>query len=216
VRFLCDLPEMALSVAFHPDGSTLVAGCGDRTLRVFGTADGVQRKVLRAHADWVQGVAFSPSGKHFVTASRDRTARVIDTADWEIDATYNDHDTAVLAAAFSHDGAHVITTARGGIAHLWTPAPKLRRGDFIETGGDVRQIATGSFGIALGGADGAVRLYQEGSRVPWLVLPGHREAIESLAASRNGELVASGSADGEVILWSPHCWEPVLRFRAAP
>jgi WD40 repeat protein len=227
-RLLCDLPEMSLCLAFSPNGHTLAAGCGDRTLRLFDldTAPGKilrflgapptpPQKILRHHADWIQSVAFSPSGKRLVTASRDRTARVLD-ANWELEATYDDHGAPLLASAFAPDGSRIVTTARGGSVHVWHWESTQKRGDLIDTGGEVRQLVSGPFGLAAGGADGTVRLYQMGDREPWLAMPGHRAPIESLAAATNGELLASGSADGEIIVWSALCWEPTLRFRAMP
>jgi WD40 repeat protein len=232
VRILCDLPEMALAVAFHPDGTTLVAGCGDRTLRVFdttsgkkgviraltggGVAFGTQRKVLRHHADWVQSVAFSPNGKRLITASRDRTARVIGTDDWEIDATYDDHGAPLLAGAFTPDGSRGVSTARGGAAHVWNLETGNKRTDFTETGGDIRALVSSPSGLVAGGADGRLRLYQDSARMPWLELAAHRTAVESLATTRGGDVLASASADGEVVIWSPQCWEPVVRFWARP
>jgi WD40 repeat protein len=215
VRFLCDLPELVLSAEFSKDGSTLVAGAGDRALRIFDTSSGKTTKVLRLHADWVQDVAFNPDGTRLVTASRDRTARVLDTADWHQITSYQGHDTGLLAAAFSRDGSRVITTARNS-GHIWHPEQGNKRGDLLEIGPDARQLVSGTFGIAAGGSDGALRFYQGEGKEPWLVLKEHHDAVQSVTVSRNGDLLASGSADGEVIVWSPSCWAPVTRFFAVP
>ncbi len=215
VRFLCDLPEMVLSVAFNHDGDTLVAGCGDRTMRLFDVSSGKQTRILRQHADWVQAVAFNPKGTRLVSVSRDRTARVFDTATWELDATYQGHDTPVLAATFSADGSRIFTAARGA-GHVWHPEQANKRGDLLELNGDVRQFAAGPFGVAAGCSDGAVRIYQGDGKLPWLTLTGHRDAVQSLAFSPRTEWIASGSADGEVILWSLNCATWITRFTAAP
>jgi mono/diheme cytochrome c family protein len=215
VRFLCDLPEMALSVAFSPDGETLVAGCGDRTLRVFDVSSGKQMRVLRNHSDWVQCVAFNPAGTRLVSAGRDRTARVFDTSTWNLTATYTAHDTPLLAATFSADGARIVTTARGA-GHVWQPAPADKRGELAELGGDAPRLASGPFGIAAGCADGTVKIYQVGGAAPWLTLAGHTDAVQALAVSGPGDLVASGGADGEVFVWSLACGTWLGHFRAAP
>ena len=215
IRFLCDVPEMVLSVAFDPDGDTLVAGCGDRTMRIFNVSTGKQTRVLRQHADWVQAVAFNPKGTRLVSVSRDRTARVFDTATWEPDATYQGHDTPVLAATFTFDGSRIFSAARGA-GHVWHPEQANKRGDLLELNGDVRQFAAGPFGVAAGCGDGAVRIYQGDGQLPWLTLNGHRDAVQSLAFSPRTEWIASGSADGEVILWSLDCAAPLTRFTAVP
>lgn len=215
IRFLCDLPETVLSVAFDPDGDTLVAGCGDRTMRIFNVSTARQTRVLRQHADWVQAVAFNPKGTRLVSVSRDRTARVFDTATWEPDATYQGHDTPVLAATFTFDGSRIYTASRSG-GHVWHPEQANKRGDLLELNGDVRQFAAGPFGVAAGCGDGAVRIYQGDGQLPWLTLNGHRDAVQSLAFSPRTEWIASGSADGEVILWSLDCAAPLTRFTAVP
>ena len=215
VRFLCDLPEMVLSAAFNHDGDTLVAGCGDRTMRIFDVSSGKQTRILRQHADWVQAVAFNPKSTRLVSVSRDRTARVFDTATWEFDATYQGHDTPVLAATFTADGSRIFTAARG-TGHVWHPEQANKRGDLLELNGDVRQFAAGTFGVAAGCSDGAVRIYQGDGKLPWLTLTGHHDAVQSLAFSPRSEWIASGSADGEVIVWSLDCATWLVRFIAAP
>lgn len=214
-RFLCDLPELVLSVDFNREGTILVAGCGDRTLRVFDTSTGKQTKVLRLHADWVQDVAFNPGGTRLVTASRDRTARVLDTADWHQISSYQDHDTALLAATFSSDGSRVFSTAKGS-GQIWHPEQANRRGTLNDLDGDARKLVSGPFGVAAGCGDGTIRFYQGESKNPWMLLSEHRDSVESLATTRNGELIASGSADGEVIVWTSACWAPLTRFVATP
>ena len=215
IRFLCDLPEMVLSVAFDHDGTSLVVGCGDRTMRVFDVATGKQTRVLRQHADWVQAVAFNPKGTRLVSVSRDRTARVFDTATWELDATYEGHDTPVLAATFTFDGSRIFTASRSG-GHVWHPEQANKRGDLLELNGDVRQFAAGPFGVAAGCSDGTVRIYQGDGKLPWRTFTGHRDAVQSLAFSPRTEWIASGSADGEVIVWSLDCATWLVRFIAAP
>ena len=215
VRFLCDLPEMALSVAFDKDGTTLVAGCGDRTMRLFDVSAGKQTRILRQHADWVQAVAFNPGGTRLVSVSRDRTARVFDTATWEISATYQGHDTPVLAATFTADGSRIYTAARG-TGHVWHPEQANKRGDLLELNGDVRQFAAGTVGVAAGCSDGAVRIYQADGKLPWLTLRGHRDAVQALAVAPRSEWIASGSAGGEVVIWSLDCATWLTRFTAVP
>jgi WD40 repeat protein len=47
-------------------------------------------------------------------------------------------------------------------------------------------------------------------------MAGHQDVIQSLAVSPNQELIASGSADGTVCVWSAACGTWVQRFTASP
>ena len=216
VRILCDLPEQALSVAISRDGKQLAAGCGDRTVRIFDLPSGTPTRVLRLHADWVQSVAFNPEGKLLVTTSRDRTARLLDPASGEVQTTYRGHNTALLSAVFIADGTRIFSTARGGVGHIWHPEKADKRGEFSGFPGDVEKLASSPLGIVAGGADGMLRLYQPGDSSPYFTFAGHRAPVQAIAASRNGEWLASGSTDGEVIIWNPACGSSIRRFPAQP
>ena len=68
------------SVAFSPDGKTILTGSDDNTARVWDAASGQELLVLKGHDEWVRSVAFSPDGKTILTGSDDNTARVWDAA----------------------------------------------------------------------------------------------------------------------------------------
>ena len=60
------------SLAFTPDGKTLVTASLDRTVRLWNVADGKHARTLDAHAAEVLSVAVSADGKTMVTGSRDK------------------------------------------------------------------------------------------------------------------------------------------------
>src|SRR5262249_25618231 len=64
--------SMVLSVAFAPDGGTLVSGGGDHEkfgeMILWDVARRARRGTLLAHRSWVECVAFSPSGRFLVSA----------------------------------------------------------------------------------------------------------------------------------------------------
>ena len=83
------------SVAFSPDGRTVVTASADKTARLWDAATGKETAVLRGHEDEVTSVAYSPEGKTVVTASDDKTARMWDVATGREIAVLRGHKDAV-------------------------------------------------------------------------------------------------------------------------
>lgn len=215
-RFLCDLPEMSLSVAFRPDGTRVALGSGDRTIRFFDPATGRQLRVVRPHADWVQAVAFSPDGAHLVSASRDRTLRVTEAATGQVETTYTGHETAVLSATFSRDGKTIFSLAQNGVVHAWDTIGAATRQKPFTAPGRPDQLALVTPGLAFGSTSGLVRILQASDQQTLFTLYGHREAITSMAVNRNSNTFATGSYDGTVCIWNLACETWVQRFIANP
>ena len=92
--------DVIWSVAFSPDGSTIVSGSDDKTIKVWdagtlarhiphpspklsaptlATASlELKAEKQSAHSDWVKSVAFSPDGSSIVSGSDDQTIKVWD------------------------------------------------------------------------------------------------------------------------------------------
>lgn len=215
VRVLVDLPETALSVAFSPDGNSLLAGCADRTTRLFDVSSGKQKRLWRQHADWVQSVAFNRDGTLFVTASRDRTARTFDVASGEMRAMYDDHAEPLLAAAFSGN-ALVVSAARNQPLRTWGGEDGKHKAALDETGRTVQALLPFNSLVITGGTDHLIRVTQLSDRRTLFTLTGHRDAIGSLALAPGNQLIASGAHDGEILIWNLQCGTWLRRFTASP
>ena len=195
VRYLCDLPEVALSVAFSPDGTRMAAGCGDRTVRLFNPVTGRERKILKLHADWVQTVAFSPDGERLLSASRDRTARVINPA------TLRCSPATPRTTRRSSQPPFPRTTRapgalRGGIIQRWDSSNGEKKGE-IKGADFISLLPVGSAMITTA-TDRKLRVYEDDKqKATW---DGPSDYPQCVAASPDGRTIAIGGSDGVVTL----------------
>jgi WD40 repeat protein len=66
-----------LSIAFSPDGSKIVSGSSDQTIRVWDASTGIEMfPPLQGHCDGIFSVAFSPDGSTIILKSVDQAIRV--------------------------------------------------------------------------------------------------------------------------------------------
>lgn len=238
-RSLLKAADVMLSVRFSPDGSLLAAGGADGSLRVF-TIDG--SKLLwkaEPHADWVTDIDFSPDGKLLVTASRDKSCRIFEVKTGLAEASYLDHPEPVFAAIFSGDGGHVFSAGRDRKLHMWASSNGNAKGRTEGFGGDIVRLARAGNRLYSVGADGILREHaahqgvaatppstkpagdkkaadKPQPRVLTRETPASTEWLYSVAVDESAGLVAVGSHDGRVNVYSVKDGKPACNFVAAP
>jgi WD40 repeat protein len=70
------------SVVFSPDGSQLVTGSDNNTVRLWSVASGKLVKVLTGNSARFSSVAFHPNGKQVASCLHDNTVRIWTVCEW--------------------------------------------------------------------------------------------------------------------------------------
>lgn len=148
------------SVAFSPDGSRVVSGSEDKTVRVWDVATGKELRKFAGHTKSVGSVAFSPDGRLVASASLDATARVWDTRTGEQIAELDGHASRVHGVAFHPDGKHVLTGSCDLFLRVWNIETERVVAKFRHQG-CVRELTVSADGgvAATASQDGRVYLW---------------------------------------------------------
>ena len=64
------------SVAYSPDGTKIISGSDDKTIKIWDANTGQCLKSLEGHSDYVNSVAFSPDGTKIISGSTDTTVKI--------------------------------------------------------------------------------------------------------------------------------------------
>jgi WD40 repeat protein/S1-C subfamily serine protease len=111
--------DRAVDVAFAHDGSRMVSGSYDGTVRVWDRGGFHQRHVLSGHRGWVCAVALSPDGRKALSGGTDRVLRLWDIENGKLLREFEGHGDWILAVAFTADGRRALSA--GGCREGFQP-----------------------------------------------------------------------------------------------
>ncbi|KAG6331608.1 hypothetical protein ID866_7480 [Astraeus odoratus] len=115
--------DEVMSVAFSPDGTRIISGSHDNTVRVWDAEKGKGVQIgrpLEGHSNGVTSVAFSPDGTRIIAGLHDHTVRVWDTERGvQIGSPLQGHSSWVTSVAFSPDGTRIISGSSDKTLRVW-------------------------------------------------------------------------------------------------
>ncbi|MCL2761618.1 MAG: WD40 repeat domain-containing protein, partial [Treponema sp.] len=108
------------SVAFSPDGKTIVSG-SDKQIKLWDAVTGEEIRTLSGHTGEVKSVAFSPDGRHIISSERwgREAIKLWDVASGREIKTFLGHTSFVESVSFSPDGRQILSGSRDGTIRLW-------------------------------------------------------------------------------------------------
>ena len=207
--------DVALDVAFRPDGAQLAVAGADSLIQVVDLSTMQTVRTLAGHADWVTAIAWSGDGKRLVSGSRDKSAKLFEAETGELLTTYSGHGAAVRGVMMSADGKHGFSSGADKQLHRWEA-----------TGGKrVAVVALGGEGFHITGNESTLFIPSSDSRLLQIDLTKNSVdkafvgltdwAMASDWHRETGQVVA-GAYSGEVAVWSIADAVAVSRWIAKP
>jgi WD40 repeat protein len=200
-RFWSLLGQFAIVVVLLIVGAVIFTGDLSEPGR-----DGLSPMAASKPAASVEAVAFSPDGRTIACCGWDASVCLWNLnpkgRDEAVLPIYLNHDSPRLALAFSSDGRYLAVAGVGSLA-IWSCESGAYKPVMEKVGLTVRSVAFSPDGgtLALGGDDGAIRLWETSTWCERAVLLVHTDVVRCVAFSPDGRRLVSSGQDRRVMLW---------------
>jgi WD40 repeat protein len=198
------------SLAFSDDGKSLVTAAGgqglsnfDPVIRLWDATTGKQIRTFEGPANGARAVALSPDGKFLLTGGGDRGKTPRDTALrlWDVETGKElkqlpGHKSWVDSVAFSRDGK-IMASACAFSVLLWD----AKTGRLLHTLEKASHAVAFSPTADLLAVGSPLGLFDPNNGNSVMTMAGAAD-VQCVAFSGDGRLIASGSRDGRVRLWT--------------
>ena len=195
--------DMISAVAFSRDGTRVLSGSDDSTLKLWDVPTGALLRTCVGHSGAVSSVAFSPDGTRLLSGSADKTLKLWDAATGALLRTIKGHSGRVWSVAFSPDGSRMLSGSEDNTLMLWDTATGAPIGALTGHSHLVSSVAFSPDGTRVVSAsyDGTLKLWDAFTRRLLRTIEGHSDQVWSVAFSPDGAHLLSGSTDFSVKLW---------------
>ncbi|GAB5367682.1 hypothetical protein AAMO2058_001251900 [Amorphochlora amoebiformis] len=194
------LDSEAISLSFHPDGTSLAVG-GEAGVVIWNLSSEGRRREELVGSPCVYQVAFSPDGAMLLVCHGDgnrlyRRVICVDESSgrrsykWELEGSYTSR--AMYCGAFSPNSSRLVVAGMDKIVYMWEPCttPFTPEPPTPDRKSDRKNSERGGSGITIA--------YHN----PPNELRGHTDWIACCAFSADSQTLATGGHDGTCRLWS--------------
>ncbi len=200
------------TVAYSPDGKTILSGSLDGTLRLWDAPSGSDRLpaegqecqlVLTGHGDEIWSAVFSPDGSLFASAGVGGLLRIWRTIDGQCLHHLAGHRDRLWSVAFHPDGHHLASGGEDRAIRFW----QVSDGKCLQTIDGYtnwfRSIAWTPDGQRLitASRDARIRVWSLQSQTCLAQLFGHTQSTLTVASDPQGWTFASGGDDLTIRIW---------------
>ena len=198
------------AIVFSPDGTRLVSGSWDETVRVWSLEDVGRSVVLNGHTDWVEAVVVSPDCQHIISASQ-RSVRTWNATTGDLESVWTAPGAfSISALALSPDGRWLGCGVRDGTVRVWEVGADESRWTLQTDSAWTKSLTFSSDAgrLAAGNWLGQLRVWDLSAGGQSVHShDAHTGAPMALAFSPDGARLATGSYDATIKVWDTGSWQ---------
>lgn len=185
--------------------TTLVSAGEDGTVRMWDLTTRREAGILFGHTGWVFAVTLSPNGRLIASAGEDAVVRLWERQTRRLSAVLVAHTQRIRALSFDSQGKRLLSGSEDGRVCVWDVARQELLRELLSTPDTPMWSVTVSPDdtmVAVAGQDPFVRLFNLNTGELLDEKAVHRDWVRSVSFAPQGALLASGSGDGTVCVWS--------------
>ncbi len=128
-KSITDTSQVAFinSVGFSPDGSIIVSGSHDQTVKLWDAKNGNLLRSIQGHTGRINSVALSPDGSTIIAGTSAKAVKQWEVGSGNVVQVFVDHLSEVLSVGFSLNGTQIAPASSDGAIRLWDARPASKR-----------------------------------------------------------------------------------------
>ena len=201
--------DTLFGASLSPDGSKVVFGCSDHTVRIHEVPSGIEFLRSQHHENWVLGTQFGMDGRRIVSVGRDFAVKLINAESGAFVENLNvlRKELAAVTRHPTRDAVVVGGEERIPYYYLMDRPSKMIAGDeatlirkFERQNGEIFVLEFSPDGkkLAVAGAASMVTIYDVATGDRLVTCQGHKAGIYAIAFHPKREEIATAGFDGQV------------------